>query len=122
MSFDVSKVVSDLGDEFIGQLGEPLGLNKDQSVRCARALAARVGMGGEQAVQLAAADAGLSEEVTAAMLQKLVDAGKEKLLADTGVTGAIDNARDQAMAALNNAGQQAAGGIMGKLGGLFGRK
>ena len=42
MSFDISKVVSELGDEVIGQCGEPVGLDKDQSVRVARALSARL--------------------------------------------------------------------------------
>ena len=46
MSFDLSKVVADLGDDMIAKCGEPVGLNKEQSVRVAHALAARFNLGG----------------------------------------------------------------------------
>ena len=41
MSFDMSRVVSGLGDDAIGKIGEPLGLENETSVRVAHALAAR---------------------------------------------------------------------------------
>jgi hypothetical protein len=115
MSLDLSKVVGELGEEMIAQAGEPLGLSKDQSVRVARALAANFGQGSEAAIKAAAEDTGLDEEVVAAMLKKLVEMGKEKLMEESGVNDAIDNAKDQAMAALSSAG----GGL---LGGFFKKK
>lgn len=115
MSFDIGAVVSELGDEAIAQAGEPLGLNKEQSVRVAHAFATHAGMGNQEMIAAVAADTGLDEEVVAAMLKKLIEVGGEKLMDDTGVTAAIDNAKSEAMAALSNAG----GGLMGK---LFGRK
>ncbi len=126
MSFDVSTVVSNLSEEAIGQAGEPLGLSKDQSVRVARALAANIGLGGDEAIKRAAADTGIDEECVTAMLGKLMEIGKEKVLEDSGFNNAVDNAvsgaKDQAMAAFGNAGGQAAKAAGGFLGGLFGKK
>lgn len=116
---DIGKIVSSLGDDIIAQCGEPVGLSKDQSVRVAQALGRHIGAGQDLAIKAAAADTGLSEEVTSAMLSKVIAVGKEKLMSDAGVTGAIDNAKDQAMAAMQNMGGEAAKGIFGK---LFGKK
>lgn len=115
MSFDISAVVSELGDEAIAGAGEQVGLNKDQSVRVAHAFAAHAGLGNEQMIQAVAADTGLDEEVVAAMLKKLIEVGRDKVMEDTGLNAAIDNTKQEAMAALQNAG----GGLMGR---LFGRK
>ena len=122
MSLDISQVVSELGDEAIGKAGEPLGLDKDKSVRVAHALAAHVGMGNQEMIAAAAADTGLSNEVVASMLKKLIDTGGKKLMDATGVSGAIDSAKENAMAALNSAGNDAVKNAGGFLSGLFGRK
>jgi hypothetical protein len=122
MDFDISKVVSQLGDDMIAQCGEPLGLDRDKSVRVAKALAANFNKGKDEAVKQAAVDADLTEDVTSAMLSKLIETGKEKLLNEGPVGQAIDGAKDQAMAALNNAGGDAMKKAGGLLGGLFGRK
>ncbi len=122
MSFDISKVVEALGEEAIGQIGDPIGLDKDQSVRVARALAAHSGLGNQQMVQAAAADTGLDEEVVAAMGKKLVEEGRDQLMEATGVNTAIDNAKQDAMAALGNVGGDAARNAGGLLGKLFGRR
>ena len=122
MSFDISQVVTALGDEAIGKCGEPLGLSKDQSVRVAHALAANAGLGNQQMIAKVAADTGLDEEVVAAMAKKLIETGAEKLMNETPVGAAIDNAKQEAMAAFTAAGSgaaQQAGGFLGK---LFGRK
>jgi hypothetical protein len=111
MAFDMSKVVSSLGDEMIGKCGEPVGLDKDQSVRVARALAARFNLGGEAAIKAAAEDTGIDEECVAAMSKKLMEAGKEKLMDESGATAAIDKAKQDAM----NAVQNQAKGMFGKL-------
>lgn len=115
MSIDVSKIVSQIGDDLIAQTGEPLGLDRDQSVRVARALAANWNKGREQAVQQTAADTGLTEEVVGSMATKLIDVAKEKLIEDGPVGDAIQSAKTAA----SDAVQKAAGGF---LGGLFGRK
>jgi hypothetical protein len=122
MSLDTAKILSDLGDDLIAQAGEPVGLNRDQSVRVARALTTHLGKGRDAAVQQAAAETGLTEEVISAMLGKLVEVGREKLLNEGPVGQAIDSAKSQASAALGQAGQAAAASVGGMLGGLFGRK
>ncbi|MGE3143331.1 MAG: hypothetical protein AB7L65_08415 [Hyphomonadaceae bacterium] len=122
MSVDISKIVSDLGDDMIAKAGEPVGLNREQSVRAAHALAARCGLGGQAMIEAAATDTGLGQEVVSALSRKLVEAGGEKLMNDTGVKAAAENAKDQAMAALSNAGGDAARNAGGMLGRLFGRK
>lgn len=119
MAFDFSKVVSELGDDIIAQCGEPVGLSKDQSVRVARALGQNIGGGKDLAIKAAATDTGLSEEVTSAMLGKLMEVGKEKLLKEGPVGDAIEGAKAQAMAAMGDLGNQATKGMFGK---LFGKK
>jgi hypothetical protein len=122
MAIDISKILSSLGDDLVAQAGAPVGLDRDQSVRVAKALSTHIGGGKDLAIKAAAADTGLTEEVISAVLGKLVETGKEKLLSDSGVTGAIDDAKDQAMAALGNVGGEAAKGLFGKIGGMFGKK
>ena len=119
MAIDISKIISNLGDEMVAKAGEPVGLNKDQSIRVARALGQHMGGGKDLAIKAAATDTGLSEDVISSMLNKLIETGKEKLMKDGGVTDAIEGAKDQAMAAMGNIGGGAAKGIMGK---LFGKK
>jgi hypothetical protein len=115
MNIDVSKIANELGEQALAQCGEPVGLDKDQSVRVAKALASHWGKGRDQAIAQTAADTGLTEEVVGAMAAKLLDAAKEKLLNEGPVGDAIDSAK----AAAGDAMKKAAGGL---LGGLFGRK
>jgi hypothetical protein len=122
MSFDISQVVTALGDEACASAGEPLGLDKEQSVRVAHALAARAGMADDEMIKAVAADTGLDEEVVAAMLKKLLETGAEKLMEETPIGAAVDNAKQEAMAALGNVGGAAVKNAGGFLGGLFGRK
>jgi len=122
MAFELSKVVASLGEEAIAKAGEPLGLDTDQSNRVARALAAHVGAGDKDSIAKAAADTGIDEEVVTAMSKKLIEVGGEKLLAESGVSAAIDGAKDQAMAAFGNVGGEAAKQAGGFLGKLFGKK
>lgn len=119
---DVSKILSSLGDDLVEQAGAPVGLDRDQSVRVAKALSNHIGGGKDLAIKAAAADTGLTEEVVSAMLGKLVETGKEKLMSDSGVTGAIDDAKAQAMGAIGDLGNQATKGLFGKIGGMFGKK
>ena len=122
MAIDFSKILSNLGDDMVAKAGEPVGLSKDQSIRVARALAQHMGGGKDLAIKAAAADTGLSEDVISSMLNKLIETGKEKLMKDGGVTDAIDSAKDQAMAAMQNIGGEATKGLFGKIGGMFGKK
>jgi hypothetical protein len=122
MSFDISALVTALGDEAIAKCGEPLGLDKDQSVRAARALAAHAGLGDQQMLAAVAADTGLDEEVIAAMLKRLGEIAAEKLMSETPVGAAVDSAKQQAMAAMGDAGAAAMRNAGGFLGNLFGRK
>ena len=71
MAIDFSKIVSELGNDLIAQCGEPVGLDRDQSVRVATALGQHMGGGKDLAIKATAADTGLSEEVISAMLGKL---------------------------------------------------
>ena len=122
MAIDISKILSSLGEDLVAQAGEPVGLDKETSVRVASALSQHIGGGKDLAIKAAAADTGLTEDVISQMLAKLIDTGKEKLMNDSGVTGAIDDAKDQAIAALGNVGGEAAKGLFGKIGGMFGKK
>jgi hypothetical protein len=122
MSIDISKILSSLGEDLVAQAGEPVGLDKDQSVRVAAALSNHIGGGKDLAIKAAAADTGLTEDVISSMLSKLIETGKEKLLNEGPVGQAIDTAKDQAMAAVGNIGGEAAKGIFGKIGGMFGKK
>jgi hypothetical protein len=119
MAIDISKILSSLGDDLVAQAGEPVGLDKDQSVRVARALGQHIGGGQDAAIKAAATDTGLTEDVISSMLSKLVETGKEKLLSEGVVGDAIEGAKNQAMAAVGNIGGDAAKGIFGK---LFGKK
>jgi hypothetical protein len=122
MSFDISTLVKALGDEALAQAGEPLGLDKDQSVRVAHALAAHAGLGDDEMVRAVAADTGLDEEVVAAMLKQLAETAAEKVMEETPVGAAVDSARQQAMAAMGDAGATAVKNAGGFLGRMFGRK
>lgn len=115
MTIDFSKIVSELGDDLIAQQGEHVGLDREQSVRVADALARNFSKGREGAVEAAAAETGLTEEVIAAMAGKLIEVGKEKLLNEGPVADAIASAQ----VAAGDAMKKAAGGMFS---GLFGRK
>jgi hypothetical protein len=121
MSFDFSKVLSELGEDMIAKTGAPLGLSKDQSVQVANAVASHFSKGEGEAARLAAADTGLKEDVVAAMTAKLVEVGKEKLLTEGPVGDAVNAAKAQAQSAISNAGGELAKGAGGLLGRLFGR-
>jgi hypothetical protein len=118
MSIDVSKIVSALGDEAVAKCGDQVGLERAQSLRVARALAAHMGKGKDEAVRAAAADTGLTEEVIAAMLAKLVEKGAEKALEDSPLGEAVGNMKGAAADMLGKGAE----GMFGKIGGMFGKK
>ena len=101
MIVDLSKIVASLGEQTIAEIGEPLGLSSDQSMRAATALAENFTGNKDQAISAAAKETGLGKEVLEAMIVKLLDSAK-----DAGV----DYMKEQAT--------QAAKGMFGK---FFGR-
>ena len=101
MIVDLSKIVASLGEQTIAEIGEPLGLSSDQSMRAATALAENFTGNKDQAIDAAAKETGLGKEVLEAMIVKLLDSAK-----DAGV----DYMKEQAT--------QAAKGMFGK---FFGR-
>ncbi|MES1202842.1 MAG: hypothetical protein ABUS57_15505 [Pseudomonadota bacterium] len=120
MSFDFSKVVSELGDDMIAKCGEPLGLDRDKSVRVAHALAARFNLGGQAMIKAAAEDTGIAEDAVSDMSKKLIEAGKEKLMDESGAAAAIEKAKADAAAAAQAAASDVAKKASGMFGKLFG--
>ncbi|HWA22096.1 MAG TPA: hypothetical protein VG735_06845 [Caulobacterales bacterium] len=120
MSFDFSKVISELGDDVIAKCGEPLGLDRDKSVRVAHALAARFNLGGEAMIKAAAEDTGIAEDAVSDMSKKLIEAGKEKLMDESGASAAIEKAKADAAAAAQAAASDVAKKASGMFGKLFG--
>jgi hypothetical protein len=98
---DLGQIVSALGEQTIVEMGEPLGLSKEQSIKAARALAENFTGNKDQAIDAAAKETGIGKEVLQAMIVKLLDTAKDK---------AVDAAKEQATAA--------AKGMFGK---FFGR-
>lgn len=115
MALDFENIVGFLGAKVVGDIGAPLGLNGEQSVKLASALANNIRAGKDLAVKGAAAETGIPEDVAQAMMDKLYETGKEKLLHDTGIADQAEAMKDQAV----EAAKQAAGGFFGR---LFGRK
>lgn len=115
MALNFENIVAFLGEKAVGEIGAPLGLNADQSLRLASTLARTAGAGPELAVKGAAAETGIPEDVVKAMLDKLFETGKQKVLEETGIAQQADALRDQAVDSV----KQAAGGFLGR---LFGRK
>ena len=98
---DLGQIVSSLGEQTVAEIGEPLGLSKEQSVKAARALAENFTGNKDDAVNAAAKETGIGKEVLSAMIVKL-----------------LDNAKDQAVDAMKEQGMAAAKGMFGK---FFGR-
>ena len=84
---DLGKVVSTLGEQTIAEIGEPLGLSSDQSMRAARALAENFTGNKDQAIDAAAKETGIGKEVLEAMMVKLLDNAKD---------AAVDHVKGQA--------------------------
>lgn len=75
---DLGKVVTMVGETTIAEIGEPLGLSPELSMKAARSLAENfTGGNRDEAVKAAAAETGITEECLNAMLAKLIDRGKD---------------------------------------------
>jgi hypothetical protein len=78
MLIDLTKVVGMVGEQTIAEIGEPLGLSKEQSVKAANALARNFnGSNKDEAVAAAAAETGITQEVMNTMCAHLIDKGKD---------------------------------------------
>ncbi len=84
---DLGKVVSTLGEQTITEIGEPLGLTPEQSMRAAKALAENFTGNKDQAIDAAARETGIGKEVLEAMIVKLLDNAKD---------AAVDHVKGQA--------------------------
>ncbi len=93
MNVDLGKVITLVGEQAITEMGEPLGLDKELSLRAAKALANNFTGDKDAAIKAAAAETGLGKDVLEAMLTKLVDVAKDK---------AVDAVKDQATSAAKN--------------------
>ncbi len=98
---DLGQIVSSLGEQTIAEIGEPLELSKEQSMKAARSLAENFTGNKDDAINAAAKETGIGKEVLSAMIVKL-----------------LDNAKDQAVGAMKEQGMAAAKGMFGK---FFGR-
>ncbi|NWG53776.1 MAG: hypothetical protein HXY28_08670 [Hydrogenophilaceae bacterium] len=123
MSLDLSQAFRALGDEAIAKIGDQVGLDREQSMRVAEALASRVGQGREAAVAAAAEETGLAQEVVAAMFGKLAETAAEKALSDSPVGNALGAFKapvaEGVAGVVGEGAAKGAGGLMSK---LFGRK
>lgn len=102
INVDLAKIVMSLGEDTIAEIGAPLGLSKELSVKAAKSLAANfTGNNKDEAIAATARETGIGKDVLEAMITKL-----------------LGEARDKAMGA---AKEQLAGAAKGMFGKFFGR-
>ena len=90
MNIDLGKIITTLGEDSIAQIGEPLGLDEELSLKAARALAENFTGNKDQAIAAAAAETGIGKDILEAMIGKLLEEARDK---------AVDHVKDQATAA-----------------------
>ena len=101
LDIDLGKIVTKLGEDTIADIGEPLGLSRELSVKAATSLARNFHGNKDEAIAAAAAETGIGKDVLEAMITKL-----------------LSEAREQAMSAVK---EQAAAAAKGMFGRFFGR-
>lgn len=101
LDIDLGKIVTKLGENTIADIGEPLGLSRELSIKAATSLAKNFHGDKDEAIAAAAAETGIGKDVLEAMITKLAEEARVKAM------GAV---KDQAAAA--------AKGMFGK---FFGR-
>lgn len=101
LNVDLAKIVMSLGEDTIAEIGAPLGLSKELSVKAATSLAENFTGNKDEAIAAAAKETGIGKEVLEAMITKL-----------------LTEAKDKAMGA---AKEQLAGAAKGMFGKFFGR-
>ena len=90
---DLGKIVSSLGEQTVAEIGEPLGLSPETSMKAAHALAGNFTGNKDQAITAAAKETGLGKDVLEQMITKLMDSAKDQ---------GVDYAKEQASAAAKN--------------------
>lgn len=101
LDIDLGKIVAKLGEDTIADIGEPLGLSRELSVKAAYSLASNFHGNKDEAIAAAAKETGIGKDVLEAMISKL-----------------LGEAREQAMGVVKDQATAAAKGIFGK---FFGR-
>jgi NADPH-dependent curcumin reductase CurA len=101
LDIDLGKIVTTLGENTIADIGEPLGLSRELSIKAATSLAKNFHGDKDEAIAAAAAETGIGKDVLEAMITKLAE-----------------EARVKAMGAVKEQAAAAAKGMFGK---FFGR-
>lgn len=101
LDIDLGKIVTTLGENTIADIGEPLGLSRELSIKAATSLAKNFHGDKDAAIAAAAAETGIGKDVLEAMITKLAE-----------------EARAKAMSAVKDQAAAAAKGMFGK---FFGR-
>ena len=101
LNIDLAKIVMTLGEDTIAEIGAPLGLSKELSVKAAKSLAENFTGNKDEAIAAAAKETGIGKDVLEAMITKL-----------------LGEAKDKAMGAVKDQAAAAAKGMFGK---FFGR-
>ena len=101
LNIDLGKIVTQLGENTIADVGEPLGLSPELSMKAARSLAENFHGNADEAIAAASAETGIGKEVLEAMITKLLEEARSQ---------AVDHVKEQAA--------NAAKGMFGK---FFGR-
>ena len=101
INIDLAKIVTTLGEDTIAEIGAPLGLSKELSLKAAKSLAENFTGNKDEAIAAAARETGIGKDVLEAMITKL-----------------LGEAKDKAMGAVKDQAAAAAKGMFGK---FFGR-
>ncbi len=101
INIDLAKIVTTLGEDTIAEIGAPLGLSKELSLKAAKSLAENFTGNKDEAIAAAAKETGIGKDVLEAMITKL-----------------LGEAKDKAMGAVKDQAAAAAKGMFGK---FFGR-
>lgn len=101
LDIDLGKIVTTLGENTIADIGEPLGLDRELSIKAATSLVKNFHGDKDEAIAAAVAETGIGKDVLEAMLTKL-----------------LEEARTQAMGAVKEQAANVAKGMFGK---FFGR-
>ena len=93
LNIDLGEIVTTLGEDTIADIGEPLGLSKELSLKAARSLAENFHGNSDEAIAAAAKETGIGKDILEAMITKLLDEAKNT---------AVDHVKEQAASAAKN--------------------
>lgn len=101
LDIDLGRIVTTLGESTVADIGEPLGLDRELSIKAAKSLAKNFHGNTDEAIAAAAEETGIGKDVLEAMITKL-----------------LDEARSRAVSAVKDQAANVAKGMFGK---FFGR-